>query len=104
MPAPTRRAASTRASLADRRRTSLEGGNRGGWRCGWVSLQGYGNLKGRNRVERGDLADQADGDIALMPCRWFGDAGLFGDVSGKKRAHSRERPSRPLSALDVETN
>jgi len=55
-------------------------------------------LKGRNRAERGDLADQADGDIALMPCRWFG------DVSGKKRGHSRARPSRSLSALDVETN
>jgi hypothetical protein len=40
----------------------------------------------------------------LMPCRWFGDAGLFGDVSGKKRGHSRARPSRSLSALDVETN
>lgn len=77
MPAPTRRAASTRASLADRRRASLEGGSRGGLRCGWVSLQGYGNLKGRNRAELGDLADQADGDIALMPYRGFGDAGLF---------------------------
>lgn len=50
-----------------------------------------------------DLADQVDGDIALMTCRWFGDAGLFGDVSGKERGHSRARPNRPLSALDVET-
>ncbi len=30
-------------------------------------LQSYGDLKGSTRSERGDLADQPDGDIAQMP-------------------------------------
>ena len=58
MPALTRRPDSTRASQAGRRRTSLEGGNRGmhRWRLG--SLPVYGDLKGCTRAGRGDEADQ----------------------------------------------
>jgi len=58
MPALTRRTSRTWPSPAGRRRTSLEGGNRGMHRWCLESLPVYGDLKGSIRAERGDEADQ----------------------------------------------
>jgi hypothetical protein len=66
MPALSRRCAKTRQSSAGRRRTSLEGGNRGEPRRGPGRLHSYGDLTAGSRPGRGDLASQPDGDIARM--------------------------------------
>lgn len=63
MSALTRRTTKTQKSLPGRRHTSLEGGNRGEWRCGSVRLPRYGDLTGRTQVGRGSAADQPAGEL-----------------------------------------
>jgi hypothetical protein len=66
MPALRCRTVKTRRSLLGRRRTSLEGGNRGMPRRGAGGLVGYGDLMVRTRAVRGNRADRAENVMARM--------------------------------------
>src|SRR5271169_585443 len=67
MPAQKRRRARTWRRRGGRRRTSLEGGNRGMPGCGPGTLDGYGDLRAGFRVGHSIRAGRAGGEMARMP-------------------------------------
>ena len=88
MPALTRKGAMTCRGDAGRRRTSLEGGNRGMPHCRWGKLRGYGDLRGRRWARWRQLV--AELAAAIAPMRDSSDV--------RRNSGMKQRPGSPVWA------